>query len=169
MRGLLLLGRPLLGLPLLGLPILTAACGGPTVDLRQGLQVEVVSGGWYDAGIVNGQNKLVPAVNVRLRNTSDQKLPVLQLNVLFRQVNAKEEWGSSFQTVSGSQGLAPGATTDTLQAKSQNGYTGSGESRQEMLENSHFVDAKADIFAKYGSTQWVKVSEYTLPRLLITR
>jgi hypothetical protein len=146
-----------------------AGCSGPAVDLTQALQVEIVKSGWYDAGIVNGQNKLVPVTNVRLRNTSTRKLPVLQLNALFRQVNAKEEWGSSFLTVAGSDGLAPGTTTGTLQLKSQNGYTGSGESRQEMLENSHFVDAKVQIFAKYGSTQWVKIGEYAIPRELLGR
>src|SRR5215831_1352084 len=80
-------------LTLSGALALFPGCGGPTVDLSQALHVDIVNSGWYDAGIVNGQNKLVPATNVRLKNTSNQKLPVLQLNALFRQVSAKEEWG----------------------------------------------------------------------------
>jgi hypothetical protein len=155
---------------LLLLGAVAAGCsGGPAVDLTQALQIEIVKSGWYDAGIVNGQNKLVPATDLHVRNTSNRKLPVLQLNALFRQINAKEEWGSSFLTVAGSDGLAPGATTGTLQLKSQNGYTGSGESRQEMLQNSHFVDAKVEIFAKYGSTQWVRMGEYPIARELLAR
>jgi len=38
--------------------VVFAGCG-PKVDLAKGLQVLTVSTGWYDAGLVNGQNKLV--------------------------------------------------------------------------------------------------------------
>jgi hypothetical protein len=64
----------------------SAACG-PTVDLAKGLKITVVDSGWFDAGIVNGQNKLVPAISFRLKNVSDQKLKVIQVNVLFKRVN----------------------------------------------------------------------------------
>src|SRR5437899_1024952 len=85
----------------------TGVSCGPTVDLTKGLQVEIVSSGWFDAGIVNGnQNKLVPSATFTLKNVSDQKLPVLQINALFHRVNEKEEWGSAFLTAAGSEGLA---------------------------------------------------------------
>ena len=47
--------------------------------------------------------------------------------------------------------------TDGLTIRSPLGYTGSDQSRQEMLANSHFVDAKVEILAKYGATQWKKL------------
>jgi hypothetical protein len=150
-----------------GCLLVSSACG-PTVDLRQGLQVEVDKTGWYDAGIVNGQNKLVPMVAFRLRNVSGQRLSTLQVNALFRRVTEQDEWGSGFVTVAGSSGLAPGATTETLTVKSQLGYTGA-DPRQEMLKNSHFVDAKVELFAKYGSTQWVRVGEYPIARELVMK
>jgi hypothetical protein len=146
----------------------TAACG-PTVDLTKGLQVTIVNSGWYDLGIVNGQNKLVPTVVFTLHNTSDQKLVTLQINALFRRVSENTEWGSGFMTVAGSDGLAPGATTAPITIKSLLGYTGSDQSRQEMLQNSHFVDAKVEIFAKYGSTQWARMGTYPIARELQTR
>src|SRR4029078_4279420 len=80
-------------------------------DLTKGLQVTVISTGWFDAGIVNGQNKLVPSITFTLRNVSDQKLYTLQVNALFRRVAENDEWGSGFLTAAGSDGLAPGATT----------------------------------------------------------
>jgi hypothetical protein len=52
--------------------------------------------------------------------------------------------------------------------KSQLGYTGS-EPRQQMLANAQFVDAKIQVFAKYGSTQWQKVGEFAVPRTLISK
>ena len=146
----------------------TAACG-PTVDLTKGLEVAVVNSGWFDLGIVNGQSKLVPTIVFALHNTSDQKLVTLQVNVLFRRVTENTEWGSGFLTVAGSQGLAPGATSDPITIKSQLGYTGSDQSRQEMLQNSQFVDAKVEVFAKYGSTQWVKVGAFPITRQLMTK
>jgi hypothetical protein len=146
----------------------TTACG-PTVDLTKGLEVTVVNSGWFDLGIVNGQSKLVPTIIFTLRNTSDQKLVTLQINALFRRVTENTEWGSGFLTVAGSQGLAPGATSDPVTIKSQLGYTGSDQSRQEMLQNSQFVDAKVELFAKYGSTQWVKVGAFPITRQLMTK
>ena len=148
--------------------LLCTACG-PTVDLTKGLQVEVVTTGWYDVGIVNGQNKLVPSITFTLKNVSDQKLRTLQVNALFRRVTEPDEWGSGFITAAGSEGLAPGASTPPLNIRSLLGYTGAEQSRQEMLRNTHFVDAKVDLFAKYGSVQWVRVGQYPITRELLTK
>ena len=148
--------------------VCTAACG-PIVDLTKGLHVDILDTGWFDAGIVNGQNKLVPSVTFTLKNISTQKLTTLQVNALFRRVTEKDEWGSGFVTAAGSSGLAPGATTPPITIRSQLGYTGSDQSRQEMLSNSHFVDAKVEIFAKYGSAQWTRMGEYPITRKLIEK
>jgi hypothetical protein len=154
---------------LLFLAIASSAACGPTVDLTKALEVKVVNSGWYDLGIVNGQSKLVPTVTFTLHNTSDQKLVTLQINALFRRVGEDTEWGSGFLTVAGSQGLAPGATSDPITVKSQLGYTGSDQSRQEMLQNTHFVDAKVELFGKYASTQWVRLGLYPITRQLLTK
>jgi hypothetical protein len=144
----------------------TSACA-PDVDLKQGLQILDVSTGWFDAGIVNGQNKLVPVISFKLKNVSNQKLSVIQVNVLFKRVNDPAEWGSGFVTVVGSQGLPPGATTETITVKSNLGYTGSDQTRQDMLQNSHFVDARAEFSAKYGSVQWARLAEFPITRTLL--
>ena len=154
---------------LLILAIVSSVACGPTIDLTKGLQVSIVNSGWYDLGIVNGQNKLVPTVIFTLHNTSDQKLVTLQINALFRRVSENTEWGSGFLTVAGSQGLAPGATSDPITIKSQLGYTGSEQSRMEMLQNTHFVDAKVELFGKYASTQWVRLGSYPITRQLLTK
>jgi hypothetical protein len=151
--------------------ILTVACSAcaPAVDLTKGLQIEIVNTGWFDAGIVNGQAKLLPSISFKLKNVSAQTLPVLQVNALFRRVTEKDEWGSGYVTAAGSEGLAPGATTRTLMLKSDRGYTGSDQTRQEMLQNGHFVDAKVELSSKYGSTQWVRLGDFPIARVLITK
>jgi hypothetical protein len=144
-----------------------SACG-PKIDLKSALQIENVSTGWSDAGIVNGQNKLVPTVTFSFKNTSTESISTLQGNVIFRRVGEQEEWGSGFIRVAGSEGLAAGATSQPLTVKSQLGYTGT-EPRQQMLANKSFVDARAQVFAKYGSGQWTLIGEFPIERKLLTQ
>ena len=92
------------------LSLVALGCG-PRVDLTKGLQLLTVSSGWYDAGLFNGQNKLVPSVSFTLRNVSSETLASLQVNAIFHVVGKPDELGSGFLTAAGSRGLASGATT----------------------------------------------------------
>ncbi|HEY2150368.1 MAG TPA: hypothetical protein VGH34_06160 [Vicinamibacterales bacterium] len=149
------------------LAVSCAACS-PPVDLTKGLEVEIVTSGWLDAGVANGQNKLVPSVTFTLKNLTAQKLYALQAQALFRRVTENDEWGNGFVIV-GSKELSPGETTGAITIKSQLGYTGSDQSRTDMLQNSHFVDAKVDLLVKYGPSQWVKVGTYPITRQLLQK
>jgi hypothetical protein len=62
---------------------LAAAGCGPTVDLSKGLQVQLVSSGWFDAGIVDGKNKIVPSVTFKLRKKPEADLSGVALNIAF--------------------------------------------------------------------------------------
>jgi hypothetical protein len=148
---------------ILGLGVL-AGCG-PAVDLTKGLQTQDISSGWYDDGIVNGENKLVPSISFTLKNVSSESLPVLQVNAIFRLVSGTDELGNAFFTL-GSVGVAPGATTPVLTLRSRQGYT-STDPRQDMLRNSHFVDAKVELSAKYGSGPWTRIGTYPIARQLL--
>jgi hypothetical protein len=149
---------------------LSAVGCGPTADLAKTLHVQHVSTGWFDAGIVDGKAKLVPSITFDLTNGSDQKLTVLQVNALFRRITEPNaEWGSAFITAAGSEGVAAGATIGPLTIRSDRGYTGTDQTRDEMLHNHQFVDAKVDLFAKYGSTQWTKIGEFTVDRRLLLK
>ena len=106
--------------------LLGSGCGGPAVDLTKGLQINVVDTGWFDAGLVDGQNKLVPTISFTVKNISGQKLVSVQMMAsFFRVSDTTSEWGNSLLNVAGSEGLAAGATTPTLTMKSPLGYTGS--------------------------------------------
>ena len=150
---------------LAGSLLVMTACA-PPVDLNKNLEIVEVTTGWTDAGLTeDGQNKLVPFVQFKLKNGSSQSLPVLQANAMFRPLKEDKEWGSRFQAVVGSEGLAPGATTSVLTLKSDRGVTGT-DARTELLKNSHFVDARVQLSAKYGSAQWTKLAEYPVVRQL---
>jgi hypothetical protein len=146
---------------------LAAAACSPTVDLKTALKADDVSTGWHDAGLVNGQNKLVPSITFTLKNVSAQNISTLQANVIFRRVGETDEWGSGYVRVAGSEGLGSGAASKVLTVRSQLGYTGT-EPRAQMLGNKQFVDARAQVYAKYGSAQWTLIGEFPVDRRLTT-
>ena len=149
---------------------LLGGCGGPPVDLTQGLQIDIVSTGWYDAGIVEGKNKLVPSVSFTIKNLSDQELVSLQMMAsFFRVSDTSSEWGNNLvRATTGGEGLAPGATTPELTIRSPLGYTGT-DPRVEMLQNSQFVDATVKLIAKYAAIQWTHVREVPIARQLVAQ
>ena len=87
---------------------------------------------------------------------------------MFRHIADDKEWSSFFIRVTGSEELAPGATSESHRVNAPLGYTGT-EARLQMLQNSMFADAKAQVFAKYSSTQWKRVGEYPVDRRLIEK
>ena len=150
------------------LALAAASCGGPKIDLKTALQVEELSTGWLDQGVVAGQNKIVPSVRFKFKNVIDRPITTLQGNIIFRRIGENDELGNGFLRVTGTEGLAPGASSQVLSVSSQHGYTGT-EPRQQMLQNSQFIDARVQVFAKYGSTQWTLVGEYPIERRLIVQ
>jgi hypothetical protein len=144
--------------------VFSAVCSKP-VDLKQSVQVADVSAGWFDAGIQEGKNKLVPSATFRLKKNPDADLSSLSLNLVFTAEGDTEHFDDVFvQRVAFN-----GNETDPLTVRSKFGYTGDPpQSRAEMLKNSHFVDMNVQIFAKQSSAQWVELHRLKIPRLLIT-
>jgi hypothetical protein len=149
----------------LGIVLLVAGCRSREVE--KDLALTDIHTGWYDAGVVDGQNKLVPSITLRLQNVSSESIARVQLNAVFRRVGEAEEWDAHFVRGIGPDGLAPGAKGDELVLRSERGYTGL-ESRLQMLQNKEFVDARVEIFGKHGSRNWVKIGDYTIDRQLLT-
>ncbi len=126
-----------------------SGCSG-TREVEKDLKLVDVSTGWYDLGVVNGQNKLVPSVSLQLQNISNEDISRVQINAIFRRVGEEQAWGEHFVRAIGADGLAPGKLGPKLVFRSTLGYTGT-QSRQQMLQNREFVDAKVDVFGKHGS------------------
>ena len=138
-----------------------------TREVEKDLKLTDVSTGWYDVGVVNGQNKIVPSITLQLENISKEDISRVQINAIFRRVGEEQAWGEHFVRAIGADGLAPGKTGPKLVFRSTLGYTGS-QSRQQMLANREFVDAKVDVFGKHGSRTWVKLGEFQVDRQLVT-
>jgi hypothetical protein len=158
--------RPSIAVLLCAVLVVSAACDS-SGDVAKSVRVQTVTSGWIDEGSVRGKKKLVPTISLALKNVSGRKLTMVQVNGLFRRVGDEDEWGNGFVTAVGSEGLpTDGVTAVTL--TSSLGYTGT-ESGADMLANSHFVDARVDLFVKYGSNGWTRLGEYRISRQLLAR
>jgi hypothetical protein len=151
---------------LLLLALIASGCSR-TVDITQALAVTDVHTGWFDAGIVNGQNKLVPSVTLKLQNRDSGQVGGVQLNAIFHRVGETDGWGEHYVQAIDRDGIGPGALTPLIVLRSNLGYTGE-QSRLEMLQNAQFVDARVELFGKQGRGGWVKLGEYPIDRQLLT-
>ena len=149
---------------LLAAALSCGACGKP-VDIKQAVQVTDVSSGWFDAGVQNGKNKLVPSVTFKLRKNTDVNLTSISLNLTFIFIDSQEHADDVYvQSVP-----FQGAETAPVVVRSKWGYTGDPpQTRAQMLENSHFRDMEVQIFAKQSSSQWVELQRVKIARQLLT-
>ena len=156
---------------LVPIAVFPAGCSS-RVDIRQAVEVTDTTGGWYDAGIVDGKNKIVPTVSFRLRKKGEGDISSVSVNVAFREPpaaggTAEEPWDEVFlQNVP----FAEGTQTGPLTVRADKGYTGDPpQSRLELLKHSQFRDKRAHLFAKASGGQWIELATIDVPRQLITR
>ena len=144
---------------------LAAACSR---DVQTDLQIVDVRTGWYDVGLVNGENKIVPSVAFKLKNISATEISGVQMNAVFRDVGEEENRGEHFvPAIPSSRPLAANATSPEIVLRSQFGYTGT-EPRLTMLKNKNFIDRRVVILGKHGRNNWAKMGEYPIERSLLT-
>ena len=144
---------------------LLPACA-PRVDIKTALQVRDVTTGWFDAGVVDGKNKLVPSLSFRLANTADADLEYVSMNVAFRYADT----GEIHEEVFKQKVPFAGKGTEPIVVRSQNGHTGDPpQTRQEMLQHRMFRDMDAVILVRQSSAQWVELHRVRVERTLLTR
>jgi hypothetical protein len=161
-----MVARPtLFAFGLLAAALSSGSCSKP-VDLKQALEVTVISSGWFDAGIQNGKNKLVPSITYKLKKNGDVNLTSISLNHTFIFIDSQDHSGDVFvQNVP-----FEGAETAPIVVRSEWGYTADPpQTRAEMLKNSYFRDMEVAIFGKRGSAQWVELQRMKVARQLLTQ
>ena len=151
---------------LLALTVVLLSSCTSRVDLKQALQVTDVSTGWFDAGVVDGKNKLVPSVTFTLRKAEDADVSTASLNVVFRYADSGEERDDVFvQRVD-----FAGNATAPITVRAPTGYTADPpQSRADMLKHSQFRDTDAEIFVRQSSSQWVSLHKVRVERQILTR
>jgi hypothetical protein len=140
-----------------------AGCSRP-VDVARNVHVMDATTGWFDAGIVDGKNKLVPSIAFKLHNASDRKL-TLQMNIQFVILPQKESQDEVFlQAIE----VPAGGTSKPVVVRAKYGFTGE-QPRAEMLQHRLFQDFIVRLFAKQGSGQWTPLGEHPVKRQLLTQ
>jgi hypothetical protein len=145
-----------------------AGCSAPDVDVAKVIKVANITTGWFDVGVVDGQNKLVPSAVVTVTNTGTEKLSGLQIFLVFRFLGETEELGSGLVVLRGNDALAPNATSKPISVRANWGYS-SLEPRAQMLMHSQFKDAKVEVYAKFGAKPFVRIGEAQVARQLLTK
>jgi hypothetical protein len=155
------LGRTLALLLLLAGP---AACG-PPINLQEAVVVTDVFTGWYDNGIKDGKNHLVPSITFRLKNQSERPLSSVQLTMDFWLEDGDGPQDSALVRGIGSDALAAGASTEPITVRFTWGYTLEGP-RAEFFDHSQFRDATVKMFAR-RSGSIANFGEFKVDRRLI--
>lgn len=132
------------------------------------LEFQSVSTGYFDEGVVNGENKIVPSISFTLHNKGSEPVSTVQLNGIFQADGADGPMDEVLIRAIGSDGLAAQQSTGGLTIRSKIGYT-SQQPRAEMLTNRLFKDVKVRVFAKSGSGQWTLVGEFPIERKILTQ
>ena len=166
--------RPSLGLSILLIALTAAAVTScnRSVDVKDAIEVVDATGGWYDAGIVEGKNKIVPSVTFRLKKKGGADLTGVALNVVFRHpapagANLEEDWDEVFIQRAD---FKDADQTEPLTVRTEKGYTGDPpQSRLDILRHSQFRDVRARIYAKFSSSQWVEIGSVDVQRQLLVR
>ena len=162
-----LAARTTLAIALLSLVGL-AGCGTPNIDIASTIKVTNIDTGWFDLGVVNGQNKLVPSASFTVTNTGSERISALQVFSVFRFIGEKEELGSSMVQLHGKDALGPHATSKTVTVRAIWGAS-SLKPRAEMLLAREMQDAHVEIFAKFGSGQFIPIADVPIRRQLLTQ
>jgi hypothetical protein len=145
--------------------IVLAGCTKP-VNLKNAVEVTDVSSGWYDAGVVNGQNKIVPAITFKLRKKPDVELSAIALNVIFK----RQGEDGSYDDVFLQRVPLDGTGTEPITVRAKTGYTADPpQTRADMLKNSQFRDVSIQIFGKQTSAQWVELQRVEVQRRILTQ
>ncbi|MPY87736.1 MAG: hypothetical protein GEU99_07430 [Luteitalea sp.] len=142
------------------------ACAPPR-DLAQAIEVTNVTTGFMTARPEGGQNKIVPAISLRLRNVGAEELDTLQLNAVFRILDKpNDDRGSGFIRSVSPDPLEPGRASEAYTLQAQRGYTGE-QPPGEMFRHRQFRDMRVEVFAKFRSQAWQRVAEFTIQRQLL--
>ena len=152
----------------LGFGIFLACAGcGPRIDLTK-LAVTDTFTGYYDNGVKDGKNHLVPSISFRLQNDGTVPATQIQLTVAFWKDGDDGELDSREVLGVGSEPIPAGAKSpNPILVRSGVGYTLEGP-RADLFVHSAFTDFTVKILAKRDG-KIVRIGEVKVDRRLIPR
>jgi hypothetical protein len=145
--------------------LLAGAAGcGPQLDLAKLEPTDVVSG-YYDDGVKDGLNRLLPSISFRLKNNGAVAASEVQLTVSFWRDGDDGEKDSLEVAGIGGEAVPQGGTTPPILVRAKVGYT-LAQPRDELFTHSLFTDFTARIFAKRGG-KIVPLGQFRIERRIL--
>jgi hypothetical protein len=144
------------------------ASGCAQVNLKTALEIQELSSGYHDAGIIEGgRNKLVPSFTFRIKNISDASVNSVDMVILFwgEQYGEPMELDEVLINAINSGGLAPGALSEPIVVRSKQGFS-LEQARAELFSHNLFRDTTAKLFMKRGGNI-VPFGEFVTERRLL--
>ena len=150
-----------------GLVLLLAGASGcgPPINLQEDLAVTEVFTGWYDNGIKDGRNHLVPSITFRLKNEGERAISSVQLLVDYWFDGEDGPANSVLVRGIGTEAVEPGTATDPITVRFETGYTLEG-ARSDFFLHSTYRDVTIKMFAK-RSGSIAPLGEFRVERRLI--
>ena len=128
--------------------VVAPACG-PDVDIAKSITVTDVISGYYDNGLEDGKNYLMPSITFRLANSAPADLTGLELTVGYWQDGKDGEWDEVLVQRIGNDTIPANGKSDPLTVRATVGYT-LEDVRNNLFINSRFADVTAKIFGRRG-------------------
>ena len=147
-----------------GLALVSSASCGQRLDLST-LAVTDTFTGWYDNGIKDGKNHLVPSLSFRLQNNGQSPAAYVQLTVSFWLKGDDGEYDGREVTGIGGTPIPPGGTSEPILVRAAYGYT-LDQPRAELFSHSQFRDVTARVIAKRDG-RLVRIGDVAIDRRLI--
>jgi hypothetical protein len=144
--------------------LLAGAAGcGPQLDLAK-LEPTDIFSGYYDDGVKDGLNRLLPSISFRLKNNDALPASEVQLTVSFWRDGDDGELDSLEIAGIGGEEVPQGGTTSPILVRAKVGYT--LDPRDDLFTHSQFKDFTARIFAKRGG-KIVPIGKFQIDRRLL--
>jgi hypothetical protein len=149
---------------LLAVVLASAARCGPQLDLAKLEPTEILTG-YYDDGVRDGLNRLLPSISFRLKNNDAVPASEVQLTVSFWRDGDDGEKDALEISGIGSDQVSPGNATPPILVRAKVGYT-LEQPRDELFTHSQFKDFTAKIFAKRGG-KIVPIGQFRIDRRIL--
>jgi hypothetical protein len=148
----------------LALLLVGAASCGPQLDLAKLEPTEIFTG-YYDDGVKDGLNRLLPSITFRLKNNDAVPASQVQLTVSFWRDGDDGEKDSLEVEGIGNEAVAQGASSPAILVRAKVGYT-LEQPRDELFSHSQFKDFTAKLFAKRGG-KIVPIGQFRIDRRIL--
>jgi hypothetical protein len=146
--------------------LLPPGCRAP--DPQQELELLDLETYWAVDASLGERQYIAPVARFRVRNKGQAPLRTVETTATFKRKGEEQlDWGTAWERVTLGKPLNPGQAVLVV-LKSDGRYYSSGDPAA-FFAHAQFKDALVTVFARVGSSRWVKFEEREVERRIGTR